>query len=103
MNRTTSHSCIECDEVITEPICPDCLAKRMRLVVKEHDQTLAREIKGYVVEEGETTCLFCGKNMNLCAHCFSREVYELVKERRPEAAEEFLSRFDFELRREVSS
>ena len=99
--KTTFNWCMECDEAITEPICPDCLAKRMRTVIREYDAKLAREIQGCVVEEGETICLFCGKRMNLCAHCFSREMYDFILERKPEAAEEFLSRFDFELRKAV--
>lgn len=101
--KATSSSCMQCDEVITEPICADCLAIRMKVVVKEYDSRLAQEIVGFTSIEGGATCLFCGEKMSLCAHCFSREIYDLIKTKNPSLVEEFLSRFDFGLRREVSS
>ena len=97
------HACIECDDVITEPICSSCLAQRMQMVVREHDPKLAKDILNCAVEEGESSCLFCGKKMNLCAHCFSREVYTFLQEKNPEVAEMFMGRFDFDLRRSFLS
>ena len=93
--------CVECDEVITNPICSDCLAKTMQVMVAEYDQQLAKEIVGFSMEEGVTTCIHCGKSMSLCAHCFSLDIYEFLQEKRPDIAEEFVSRFDFDLRQEL--
>jgi hypothetical protein len=101
-NMYAFNNCLECDDVITNPICTECLASRMRMVIKEHDQSLANEIRGIEVK-GETTCIFCNKKMAICAHCFSREVYDFVLERNVTAAEDFLSKFDFDLRRDVMS
>ena len=98
MTLAVSHSCIECDDVITEPICPGCLSKRMQQFVEESDPELAKEIENLVVPEGNALCLFCGKKMNICAHCFSREVYEFIVEKNSLLAEDFIGRFDFELR-----
>jgi hypothetical protein len=95
---TTFNSCIECDQVITNPICPDCLSTRMKVMVAHHDKDLADQITGFKMD-GDTHCLFCGQNMGLCAHCFSRETYNFIKEKKPEIANEFISRFDFDLRR----
>lgn len=92
--------CVECDEVITNPLCSECLAERMRLVISEHDPILAEQIHGLPID-GNTSCISCGKNMGLCAHCFSRDVYDYIHENNPSLAEEFLSRFDFDLRREL--
>jgi hypothetical protein len=72
----------------------------MRVVVEEHDPALAQLIQGIEIEGG-TTCLFCGKNMALCAHCFSRETYEFLQENNPTLAAEFASRFDFDVRKEL--
>lgn len=52
-------------------------------------------------EEDETTCLFCGQTMTVCAHCFSRDVYEQIVGDDAEIGKEFLERFDFDLRREL--
>lgn len=92
--------CIECDEIITNPICSECLAERMKTVVQEHDPKLAEEITGMEIG-GATECISCGKNMGLCAHCFSKDIYELVEEQNPALAREFIARFDFELRQKV--
>jgi len=98
MTLAASYACMECDEVITEPICSGCLSKRMQEFVGESDPELAKEIENLVVPEGDSPCLFCGKKMNLCAHCFSREVYQFILEKNAPLAEDFLGKFDFELR-----
>jgi len=98
MTLAASYACIECDEVITEPICSGCLSKRMQEFVGESNPELAKEIENLVVPEGDSPCLFCGKKMNLCAHCFSREVYQFILEKNAPLAEDFLGKFDFELR-----
>ncbi len=91
---------MECDEIITNPVCTECLADRMKIVVREYDEELAEKISG-LATGGNTSCLFCGKMTVLCAHCFSRDVYEMINENNPKIAAEFISRFDFDLRQEV--
>ena len=95
-----AESCIQCEEVITNPICPDCLSGRMREWVTELDPKLANEIVGFSMS-GPTKCLFCGNGMTICAHCYSRDIYEQLLENNPKIAGEFLARFDFDLRREI--
>ncbi len=90
-------SCVECDDVITNPICPECLAERMRETVQEHNASLANKIRGIAID-GATKCLFCGKSMGLCAFCFSKDVYEFILEVEPALASEFMSQFNFGLR-----
>lgn len=99
--RRPFNLCRECHEVITQPLCSDCLAQSMRKLVSEYDASLTPWIQGCGEEEGQTFCLFCGNSMNLCAHCFSKEVYDFLLEKNPAVAEIFLNRFDFELRREL--
>src|SRR3989338_3292862 len=95
---STSTTCVECDVVITNPICPECLAERMKVMVQESDPDLAKEIRGMHIE-GDTRCIFCNKSMSLCAHCFTMDVYEFLHDKNPELAEEFAGRFDFEIRK----
>ena len=101
MNQAPFNRCVECDEVITNPICSDCLAIQMRQMVAEQDQELAGMITGADID-GATNCILCGQSMGLCAHCFSKDIYELLQERHPDMAQEFASRFDFDLRKAVA-
>ncbi|MFA6462055.1 MAG: hypothetical protein WCV90_07365 [Candidatus Woesearchaeota archaeon] len=91
------HRCMECDEAISNPICSECLAQRMRITIGETNQKLARAIKG-IPTSGGTNCLFCGKEVGVCAHCFSQDVYEFLKEKNQAVAKLFQSQFDFNLR-----
>ncbi|MAF99115.1 MAG: hypothetical protein CMH61_00740 [Nanoarchaeota archaeon] len=95
------NACVECEEVITHPICSECLSSRMRSFVGEHDEELSSQLVGAGIEGG-TQCLLCHQPMGLCAHCFSRDVYDYLVEKNPALAEEFLSRFDFDLRRSLA-
>ncbi|MEK6901933.1 MAG: hypothetical protein AABX37_06315 [Nanoarchaeota archaeon] len=91
--------CVECEEVITNPICADCLADHMNVMLLEHDPNLKDVVQGAKIE-GNTICISCGQGMGLCAHCFSKDVYLFLKEQNSPAAEQFLAYFDFELREE---
>ncbi len=99
--KAAHNRCIECDHVITNPICSDCLAEEMVVMVSEHDPKLASEIVGFALE-GDTSCLKCGQGMALCAHCFSKDIYNYIEERNPLIAKEFVSRFDYDLRINLS-
>ena len=98
--RTTANSCVVCEEVITNPICPDCLARQMKSWLSEVEPELASSIDGGYVP-GETNCLFCGNDMGICAHCYSKDVYEQISLANKKLAKEFMARFDFQLRKEV--
>jgi hypothetical protein len=92
--------CVQCEDVITNPLCTDCLAMQMVVMVGEYDQNLAKYIKGFVTD-GDTICISCGSRMGLCAYCFSKDIYGFLKDKKSTIAQEFLSRFDFELRKEL--
>lgn len=96
----SSHECIECAIVITNPLCSFCLTAQMKQVVGEVDRALATQIEPCHVEGG-ARCLGCSRGMALCAHCFSKDIYFYIKENNPDLAKEFLARFDFELRQAV--
>ena len=89
-------SCIICREGITNPICPECIAKEVI-----HWKP---ELRGYLdtpVSRGETHCIFCGKSMSICAHCYSMDIFDLVLENYPEEAADFIETFDFGLKEEL--
>ncbi len=95
--RAMFNRCMECDEIVTNPICSECLAERMRTAVAEDSPKLAKLITG-INTMGETLCLFCHHSVGLCAHCFSKDVHELIAENNPQLAKKFMVQFDFELR-----
>lgn len=97
MKLETEFSCAECGDVITNPVCSDCLATQMRIMVGEKDPELAREIESVSIS-GRSRCMHCGKKMGLCAHCFSRDIYFFLEEKNPKIALEFLGCFDFGVR-----
>jgi hypothetical protein len=89
--------CIDCGHTITNPICPECLTKQMQIMLSEKDPSLMGDISPPKIG-GETLCLSCGQEMGLCAHCFSRDIYEFLKAKNSPAAEDFLAKFDFSIR-----
>src|SRR3989338_8718590 len=93
--------CVECEDIITNPVCPDCLTKQRRQMVGEYDLELAAQIDSIRID-GATPCIGCGQKMGLCAHCFSKDVYLQIKETHPSIAKEFLARFDFDLRKRLT-
>ena len=95
---TTFNNCIECDECITNPICAQCLAEKMRAMVGEQSPELAKNIHGIHLD-GATQCILCKRGMALCAHCFTKDIHEYLAENDEDLAKEFLGRFDFELRK----
>lgn len=90
--------CADCDDIISNPICPECLMQQMQVFLNETDPKLSKEVISNVDIEGDIKCLSCGKGMGLCAHCFSKSVYEILNEKNPDLAEEFLGRFDYDIR-----
>ena len=75
MSYCASYQCVECYDIITNPICPSCLTKEMKIVVGEKDPVLAKQIDPCSID-GDSQCLSCGGKMGLCAHCFCKDVYE---------------------------
>src|SRR3989338_4690769 len=82
--QIASH-CMECDDVITNPICSDCLAMEMRSLLEEHDPFLSYQIRGFNWESG-VPCIRCGQLMNVCAYCFSNDIFDFVQEQNQELA-----------------
>ncbi|PIN87839.1 hypothetical protein COV12_01655 [Candidatus Woesearchaeota archaeon CG10_big_fil_rev_8_21_14_0_10_32_24] len=93
--------CIECNHIITNPICASCLSEEMVLLVSETRPDLAQNIRGFHFD-GDVHCIKCNESMGLCAHCFSKDIYEYIKENDSVLAKEFVNRFDFDLRRNLA-
>ncbi len=92
--------CVICAEVITNPICVDCLEREMehwlmdkkpKLVSLIRDTT--KSFKSYT--HYVTTCIICGNNMNVCVHCYAKEISEFIGSNR--LTKEFLTQFNYNL------
>lgn len=91
------HECVLCDESITNPICPECQARQMEQWFNERKlhyignlKDMAQITKSY--PEEYTTCIFCGNYMNICSHCFSHGIMEMIEEK---LHDDFLLNFSF--------
>lgn len=93
-------SCLLCHEVITNPVCPQCLQAEMVHWLKERRPELLPELLAFNAEPyfTGTKCIICGSSMNICAHCYSADVFLWLKDISKELAEEFMDCFNFELK-----
>lgn len=82
--------CVECCDVLSNPICFDCLLKQ--LIFWFNDKDVDVEIKKFIFgslkkrfsNDGELIftmrCIICGEhNVALCGYCFTRYVYLYLK------------------------
>ncbi|MFH1849611.1 MAG: hypothetical protein ABH879_05480 [archaeon] len=93
--------CMVCEEAITNPICRHCLEKQGTQWAAEKVPGLVPQLQkaGDVfsqMEPGNMTCIICGGDIDVCAHCCCKEMLSVVEED-PELADEFMRLFDFEL------
>jgi hypothetical protein len=95
--------CVICDEAITNPICPSCLERQVMHWVGEKKPSLVPILKDVgasvkTFEHANTSCIICNGSMNVCAHCYCKEIYTWLLENEYEVlAEKFLESFNFEL------
>ena len=94
-----SAKCVECQEVITNPICPRCVGNEIKVWLKENLPGLVHII-GAGPRYGCAKCVICGKCLAVCAHCFAKDIYLEVIKVKPELGEDFISCFNFGLREE---
>ena len=93
--------CVMCDEAITNPVCPACLQEGVQQWLLEQGQTELVEnvqelTRGVFANSGDAFCIKCDNVMSLCAYCYTKEVFGLVKEH-PELVECYLDYFNYDL------
>jgi len=92
-------ACVLCGEVITNPICVNCLEREM-----EH-WLMDKKVKTMFMVRDSTKnfnsythdvmkCIICGKNMNVCPHCYVKEISGMIKSKR--LMKEFLTQFNYD-------
>ena len=96
-------NCVECEETITNPVCPDCLSEGIACWVAERLGPVAAQevftITGALVYPGgDTWCIKCDKTMQLCAYCYTNGVMSILKNH-PVVLDQFVHYFGFEFER----
>ena len=90
-----------CDEAVTNPICTDCLKEQMKTWLGETEPGLIAEVeeitKWFNYLEPISRCALCGREMKVCRHCFTKEIFTVIQHQHPELEETFLQQFNYEL------
>lgn len=93
--------CVVCGDVITNPICVSCLQKEMEHWLLDRKPEVSSLIKNTTACFKSYThdvmeCVICGENMNVCAHCYSKDVIDFIKKDK-KLVREFLTQFNYQL------
>ena len=99
--ETWETSCLVCGDVITNPICTECLEEGIVDWLAIKNPTLIPQVKLLAEiseprEENLTTCIFCGKKIDTCMYCFIQDVLEVLQHNCPELVDGFLEHFSYE-------
>jgi len=97
MKQAQITQCVICQEAITNPICPACLAKEIKVWLNEVKPEWTDKIVEPFEDRYGTRCISCGKGMSICAHCYSKDVYEFLLEEDHELAKQFLEHFNYDI------
>ncbi|MFH1452136.1 MAG: hypothetical protein ABIF88_03105 [archaeon] len=100
-------NCIFCDKKITNPLCPECIAKGFRQWIRQftdEEKIIKTKLECFLKEirhfEGRSiSCVACHKKTtHLCPYCFTNFLYKIAKDANLGASilSEFLFIFDFD-------
>lgn len=94
-------ACVICNEAITNPICMHCLEEEMKCWAADFDAGLVQNVQKTEIfpthEITDVKCIKCGKNMDVCPHCYSKDLYQDLKGDNF-LAETFADNFNFDLK-----
>jgi hypothetical protein len=98
--------CVMCEEAITNPICPSCLQQGVQQWLMEQQRNdLVSEIEeltvGVFANNGDAFCIKCDNLMSLCAYCYTKEVFHVVK-KHPKLLALYVDYFNYDLELETS-
>jgi hypothetical protein len=91
-------ACLVCGDVITNPICPECLMQEIRDWLSGVEPEFVQYLKDFVNvlpnTGGQAThCVLCGQNIGVCSYCFAHDVLEYIIQERPDLADSFIENF----------
>lgn len=90
MTKNIHAICEECNEAVTNPICPSCLEReaviwlseigKENFIAKVNEKMAPlKSKKGEDSLEEEINCIICGKSLTVCPHCASKKLMEAFR------------------------
>jgi len=79
--------CIICNKTITNPVCLDCINHEVRDWLRDKGYEL--DLIEKEIYYSHIKCILCNKKMDICPHCYSKDVGLVIKEKFPKLMEEF--------------
>ena len=98
--------CTKCDEVISNPICLNCLKEEINQWLTEKDLLLVpliQKITHKINKENQPTemnsvkCVICGDEISVCSVCYLEEINHVIKRCDFKLAGEFNRMFDYNI------
>ncbi len=100
------YECLECDEPVTNPLCPDCLKIELQAWLTNYPnlgQKLLPKLNQYLnqlkkLTKDTTQCIHCNKKAtSLCPYCFTEYTLNELKRLKinKQILKEFLQFFNF--------
>lgn len=101
--ETWDTSCWVCGDVITNPVCPECLAVEIEDWLARINPDLIPSVRqmSRTVEDKEhntTTCILCGDKIDTCTFCFVQDIINLLKMTYPDMVNQFLEHFSYDVK-----
>jgi len=96
--------CVLCRDVITNPVCADCLEVEITTWLNEVRSDLVDEFRSISNDFKLNTfdsskCVICGNSMSICAYCYTEHILSwlLDKIQDTDLIREFMQFFNFDL------
>lgn len=90
--------CVECEEVITNPLCAACVGEGVQQWLGDERNEALSCAACLATGDcgGETACVRCGQPMGVCTYCVTKGIFEVVKSH-PLLLSRYLAYFNFDL------
>lgn len=93
--------CAICEEEPTHPVCESCLTTEIEDWLGKTRPELIEEVRkiksSFESYKPLTNCIQCDGYLKACSHCFTKEVFEMIKEKAPALKEDFERQFNYEI------
>lgn len=95
--------CEECDEAISNPICPNCLERQaIAWLMERKKETLVIRVKDRMdlikrqsnSSKSNVNCVICKNKLSICPHCTSNEILKALNKEK-KLSNDFLRLFNY--------
>ena len=92
--------CVLCREPVTNPICHECLAEAIaQWIAEEAPERIASFWQETHALDGApgVRCVHCGKNVGVCTYCYTRAIFNWLRD--GDLQSSFVEHFNFDFYR----